>query len=285
MQRVLLNQMEQAIEHLKTYIRSRKHEHGCPEILSETSRFFEREEVIQSVYVLTRSLLDLGIYYTCWKHILKKRFLNEAFQVVSIGCGCCVEYLALALACEEEAVQWDYLGIDPINWAWKPVTNNLRLLHIEFSNVNTKLLSDRNILFFPKTYRLINHFQKAVLKEIISQTAITQSRIILVHSTPERTSDSFETITEAFCRKGYTIRYRSNLNGFDGYPVDTMVENVSCNTLKYPEHILYQLKDLDTVIKNTWSRTGTEQTIDILPIFEYRADAMHDEIIFLENSS
>jgi hypothetical protein len=183
MQRVLLNQMEHAIEFLKKYIHSPEHENGLPEHLSETSLFSGKNDMIQSIYLLRRSLSDLGIYYTCWKQILKKKFLNDTFQVVSFGCGCCVDYLAMALACEEEAARWEYLGIDPVHWAWKPVTNNLRLLHMEFSEINTTLLSDKTILFFPKTYRLINHFQKAVLKEIISQTAFTQSRIILVHST------------------------------------------------------------------------------------------------------
>jgi hypothetical protein len=98
----------------------------------------------------------------------------------------------------------------------------------------------------------------------------------------EGITGSFEKIADVFHQNGFSVRHRSNLDGFSGYPVERMVEKVSGNTLKYPEHILRQLKDLDTVMRNTWSRTRTKQMPDILPILDYRTDAMRDDIICLE---
>lgn len=108
---------------------------------------------VQQLYLLRYFPAYLCEYKYLYQKVIEANVISSNFNILSIGCGCCVDYYGAYLALGRSITNLQYCGIDPIDWLYKDNLSNDNFCFVQ-GNISDITFSQDfyyNILFFPKS--------------------------------------------------------------------------------------------------------------------------------------
>lgn len=167
---VINNILQKALSDLQIYPR------WCDVINFEaSSNESYKHEAYQAHYTLRYFLAYLFEYCFLFKQIEQNLKIDsfKGKKILSVGCGSCTDYYALRMIANND--EFEYIGIDIIDWNYRPNANNIRFYNTGIEEISEDLLSEIDIIIFPKSIgnmpnKIIdfaNKIKKAVKKDFI----------------------------------------------------------------------------------------------------------------------
>jgi hypothetical protein len=167
--------------------------------------------LVRQLYLLRYFPAYLVEYYLIYKKLIEYNHLELPFNILSIGCGCGIDYYGLFFAMKEANIDFSsnvrYMGLDRIKWDYfyNMENDNCYLLHQDLANLKQFDKNNYNIIIFPKS---IGEFSDQIFTNILTCFEITnfeQDRICLICSLREQRRgldiDRFEAIARDFSDK------------------------------------------------------------------------------------
>lgn len=151
-------------------------------------------KLLQQLYLLRYYPAYFVEYFEIFQKIIKSSWLDFPFNIVSIGCGCCIDYTALCFAVKKQYPDYNkddrlftYKGFDRIEWYNCDLNTQNFIASREIRDIAhiTQLNEDVNILFFPKSIGELNLNQLNSFKETLNNTNFKTNRIIVINSMRE----------------------------------------------------------------------------------------------------
>jgi len=179
---------------------------------NHTTGHFEYPDPLEQQLYLLRYFYA---YYYEYKKIMD--CIGQHFQeinIVSIGCGSCIDGLALKHAVKRPT---SYLGIDIVEWAYKlPLPSNYEIHNISINADTIDHLKDATVLFFPKSLSDISNSEMNDIKKWIKKSAIEKDEICVAVSfvynseyhdkmSPASQFNRYEDIVSLLVEKNYVV--------------------------------------------------------------------------------
>lgn len=185
MDKVILKKLNQVYEDFKSNRKEKLCELKSFQFISNNIPNYYNQN-IQRYYLLRYMLGYFCEYYYIYKKIINSNFLNNDYKVLSIGCGCGLDFWGLKMAKKEcnKDLNIQYTGIDRVNWLYR---DNCSESKVNFINKNIREINildnnDYNIIIFPKSIGEFNDETFNNLKKIIENTQFTENKLVLVSS-------------------------------------------------------------------------------------------------------
>lgn len=213
--------------------------------------------LIQKYYLLRYMPAYLTEYYLMYKKMFRLNFLDNNPNIISIGCGCGIDFWGAKFARDKNFSDIDirYTGIDMVDWDYR---DNLDIEESYFINKDINEIErldeyNYNVIIFPKSIGefSINTFLK--LKDIIANTCFTEKKIILLSSIRNTRNDfdidrlieiiNIFTSEHNYMSLDVKDRYWHYTTNELGYY--SRLEDV-CFDFVYPEDIKVYLSDLNS---------------------------------------
>ncbi|MCL2721802.1 MAG: hypothetical protein FWD47_10760 [Treponema sp.] len=141
----------------------------------------------QQLYLLRYFPAYLSEYKYLYQKITNEAKLTE-YNVLSIGCGCFLDYHGLVFALSQSSKPIKYTGIDIIEWNYNHLflDQNIQFSQIKIEDYEFPLSTDHNIIFFPKSLSEIPDDGLNVLLGNLQKINFTSDYIYLVSSTMDK---------------------------------------------------------------------------------------------------
>ncbi|MEN6350506.1 MAG: hypothetical protein ABFD08_14060 [Syntrophomonas sp.] len=202
---------------------------------------------IRQLYILRYFPAYLVEYYDIYLTLLQEQEI-EYLHVLSLGCGCGIDYYGLILACDESNQQPDviYTGVDAVDW---PYRDCMRGEEFEFIKVDLGEWEQfdwplYNVILFPKSIGefTIKGFKN--LKRTVARSEFNENRIFVVASlraeNKEADKKRVDEIKKIFLEQhGYTCE-----SDVDYYYDSSAGIVTEFPDFKYPDHILDYITSL-----------------------------------------
>lgn len=139
---------------------------------------------IQQYYLLKYFPAYLTEYYYFYSEIIRKEFIEDNYNILSIGCGCGIDFWAMKLAKEKsnKDLNIKYTGVDIVNWSYfdnygydAKVTNK-NILDFDLKE------NDYNIIIFPKSIGEFNDDDFEKLKDLFRKGSFKSKKLIIILS-------------------------------------------------------------------------------------------------------
>lgn len=147
--------------------------------------------MVQQLYLLRYFPAYLVEYYDIYREILKYKALKKPFRVLSIGCGCGLDYYALELALRDQGTNCSksvyYTGVDKIKWHYtdsfgnrdyKIITTNI----LDLGNINQIQEEPFDIIIFPKSIGEFSDNEFELLIGRFNASDFPQKKVFIVSS-------------------------------------------------------------------------------------------------------
>ncbi|HBN84924.1 MAG TPA: hypothetical protein DDZ89_13900 [Clostridiales bacterium] len=161
--------------------------------------------VIQRLYLLRYFPGYLVEYYLMYKEMLKKDFLGDQLNIISIGSGCGIDFWGCKFANDEleKKKKIRYTGLDKVNWKYQ---DNLGIrecyfLHDDINRLNALDEDKYNVIVFPNSIGEFSNNTYANLEAIIKNTDFSCDRVMILSAIRK----SRDTIDKARVAKIVTI--------------------------------------------------------------------------------
>jgi len=206
--------------------------------------------LVQQHYMLRFFPAYLAEYYLMYKNMLRQEFLAEILKVLSIGCGCGIDFWGLYFALKDSGKNpgklINYTGVDIIAWQYQ---DNLGVEKVWFFNQDitqwTKMDErDYNVIVLPKS---IGEFSESAFEKVCNifiNTKFSEEKICglcsLMDKGKESDADRFLKIAKIMQdRHGFTC-----LDKLDQYWTVTKEKGIRglCSNFVYPDDILEKVK-------------------------------------------
>lgn len=144
-----------------------------------------KSTIIQQMYILKYFAAYFCEYYRAYLKLLKEIDQNkeEELNIISIGCGCGVDFYALeyAIAKSNLSLPVSYLGIDAIDWAYKPNSKIFKFSNKLITEIQVSDIADKNIIVFPKSLTELSRSDLLCFSNLIA-TSNTKNNIYFLNS-------------------------------------------------------------------------------------------------------
>lgn len=145
------------------------------------------DKFIQQYYMLRYFPAYLVEYFLMYKKLFRYNFLNSSLKVLSLGCGCGLDYWGLHFAAQNRGVSLDdmvYRGVDIVKWNYRHNFNHhdVKILKKDISTIPKFNRKDYNIIIFPKS---IGEFPDDVfdtIEQILADSQFNHQRICVLCS-------------------------------------------------------------------------------------------------------
>ena len=141
------------------------------------------KDIIQLLYLLRYYPAYLCEYKYIYQNIITKNIFNN-LHILSIGCGCCVDYHGAFLANQRNYSNIAYTGIDITDWDFADSFGNSNFIRL-FEDIKSIILPEENnynIVIFPKSISEFDDESFNTFLSNLSITKFTQDKIILISS-------------------------------------------------------------------------------------------------------
>ncbi|HFC9205402.1 hypothetical protein [Clostridium perfringens] len=220
-------------------------------------------EIMQQYYLLKYLPAYYAEYYWIYSKIIELKFLNDDFNILSIGCGAGIDLWSIHYAAKSKKLNKKirYTGYDVINWKyWDDCDEEVYFFHQDISKLLDFNKDKYNIIIFPKSIGEFNLSCFKNLKNCIKRTDFDSEKIIFILSMRNtRAGDDMNRVREIISimnNKGYKILDDMNKytvfnkkNNGHPYRINDIIPN-----LKYPSDILNSMinfyKDCQGYIDN-----------------------------------
>lgn len=203
------------------------------------------QAIIQQFYLLKYIPAYFVEYYYIYKEAIEKEFINDKFNIISIGCGCAVDLWGIHYAIEnsKKNIQLRYTGLDVIEWGyWEDLYNEVYFLRGNIGEIS-ELDEEYNTIIFPKSIGEFSISDFNNLKVCIKNTNFTSDKIMIIASMRNKRigydMNRLREFTNEFKEKGYRVlddedTYRNfpkKTNGYD-YRLNDIIDGFN-----YPNDI------------------------------------------------
>jgi len=126
--------------------------------------------------------------YLCEYKYLYEKIYNEAvlsdYNVLSIGCGCFLDYHGLTFASSKSSKLIKYTGIDIIEWSYNNIfiDSNIEFHQKMIEDYQFPETVDYNIIFFPKSISEISDEGFNIFLENLKKINFSSNRIYIISS-------------------------------------------------------------------------------------------------------
>jgi hypothetical protein len=169
------------------------------------------DKKIQLLYLLRYYPAYLCEYKYLYDKVIKKSKLDN-LSILSIGCGCCVDYHGAYLANERDYNNITYCGIDRIEWEYADSFGNKKfeVINEDINNIKLPDKNDYNIIIFPKSISEFNDKSFNNFISALSKTTFTQETVVLISSSMdkgfEHDEERYKKVAEVLEKNGYFCR-------------------------------------------------------------------------------
>ena len=193
MHKVMLDKLNQIYEDFKNNIEDKLCDLKCFKFTSDNIPDYNNPN-IQRYYLLRFMLGYFCEYYLIYSDIMDLNFLKNDYNILSIGCGCGIDFWGLKMAkqMEETNVSINYTGIDIVEWLYRDSCgeNNVSFINKDIQELYSLDKNNYNIIIFPKSIGEFDERTFVNLKESIEHTNFTQNKLVLISSLRNSKSDS-----------------------------------------------------------------------------------------------
>lgn len=146
----------------------------------------------QQFYLLRYFPAYLVEYHKIYQEVVEMDFLEFPLHILSIGCGCGVDYYGLHFVFKKKRKNFqkdvNYTGVDIIDWMYKGTLKNkhTKFLNLDISTWNQLDRNDYNIIIFPKSIGEFNLQTFGRIEGIFRQSHFEQKKICLISSLREQ---------------------------------------------------------------------------------------------------
>lgn len=145
---------------------------------------------IQAFYILRYFPAYLVEYYDIYRELLEIPKFAEPFNVISIGCGCGLDYYGLELALRDNdrsaADSVCYTGIDIVNWGYRNNFENddYEIVVEDILNYNSIQDIDENVdvIIFPKSIGEFSDADFARLLTLFRRSDFEENELVIISS-------------------------------------------------------------------------------------------------------
>lgn len=204
-------------------------------------------KIIQQYYLLKYLPAYCVEYYSIYQDVIKKKYIREDYNVLSIGCGCYLDLWGLVFALEDspEEMGVRYTGLDVIDWGyWDDLNQDAGFIQTDISQLEELDEQAYNIIIFPKSIGEFDDVSFAKLLKAVEKTVFTSNRLIVISSLRNTRKDydidRLKLLINVFKNNhGYCVlddvdvytHYKKKDNGYD-YRIGDIIPG-----LEYPEYI------------------------------------------------
>lgn len=199
------------------------------------------------LYLLRYFPAYLVEYYDLYSKILRDYEISDYLYVLSLGCGCGIDYYGLMLACHkhDEELYISYTGVDAVDWPYKDcMDEDFEFIQVDLGEWEKFDWPSYNVIIFPKSIGEFSSQGFISLKGTVSRSQFKKDRIFLVASMRAEHKDTdkerLTEIKEIFltrhgysCASDYIFYFDSNSGIVTEFP-----------EFKYPDHILEYITSL-----------------------------------------
>ena len=181
----MLNKLNQVYEDFKENIGDKLCYLKCFKFTSDNIPDYNNED-IQRYYLLRFMLGYFCEYYIIYKTLIDMDFLANNYKILSIGCGCQIDFWGLKQAKQlhKQDIDINYTGLDIVEWLYmdRCGEGNVYFINQDIRELERLDEDDYNIIIFPKS---IGEFDKITfnnLKKAIKNTNFTNNKLVLISS-------------------------------------------------------------------------------------------------------
>ena len=143
------------------------------------------DDFIQQYYLLKYLPAYFTEYYDLYRKIITRNFLPSKYNILSIGCGCGLDFWGINFAIEnfnkKNILHYD--GIDIVDWNYKDSCNkDMNILTNDINNIKVLPKQDYNIVIFPKSIGEFNEVTFSNIKEIFKKSKFNSDKLVVVSS-------------------------------------------------------------------------------------------------------
>lgn len=171
------------------------------------------DEIIQKYYLLRFMMAYFTEYYEIYNQTIKMNFLDNRFNILSIGCGCGIDFWGLRFAKQQinSDINIRYTGLDIVEWSyWDSFNEEVYFINTDIRELQCLDEDGYNLIIFPKSIGELDTLTFNQLKKAISSTKFNSNKLILISSLrsarigddQSRTKDIAETLVSS---NGYSI--------------------------------------------------------------------------------
>lgn len=203
------------------------------------------KNIIRQYYLLKYLPAYFVEYYDIYRQAIKLDFINEGFNILSIGCGCGIDLWGCHFATKDrEDIKIRYTGLDCIDWDYFDTCEE-EAYFIQNGIGQLKCLDEDeyNVIIFPKSISEFSEDDFKILKKSFENTNFIKKKILLIASirSSEAESDGnrIKELVDIFKKKKYSIlddpgsytHYSKKNNGCN-YRISDIIDD-----FQYPEDI------------------------------------------------
>lgn len=187
--------------------------------------------IIQKYYLLRFMLAYFTEYYEIYNQTIGMNFLEGSFNVLSVGCGCGIDFWGLRFAKQQRDgdINIRYTGLDIVEWPyWDEFNEEVYFINTDIRELQCLDEEEYNLIIFPKSIGELDPLTFNQLKKAIGSTKFNSNKLIIISSLrstrtevdQSRTKDIVETLVSS---NGYCIlddldtywRFPRKTNGWD----------------------------------------------------------------------
>jgi hypothetical protein len=220
----------------------------------ESNKFDYNDEWHRLLYLLRYFPAYLCEYKYIYSLIARGLGVSTDFRVISIGCGCMVDYYGLVLYRNKNTSNITYYGVDVIDWGYKDTWGNVNCFFSlqSISQTPNAILEDCNIFMFPKSLSDIPDAEFDIFIQNISNCNLNKQEVIIASSCMDRgfahDERRYRKIYEAFVAKGYVCDNYSTTRELGAWEKGSLTRIDP--QFKYPDDILASILKLNENCKN-----------------------------------
>lgn len=110
--------------------------------------------IIQKYYLLRFMMAYFTEYYEIYTQLIRMNFLEERFNILSVGCGCGIDFWGLRFAKQQTNSQMNirYTGLDIVDWQyWDSFNEEVYFINTDIRELQCLDENEYNIIIFPKS--------------------------------------------------------------------------------------------------------------------------------------
>ncbi len=206
------------------------------------------DECQQEYYLLKYYPAYLAEYYRMYSKLFTM-YKKESINIISIGCGAGIDYNALNIIQDKPLV--DYLGIDIIDWSYKP---SFAFEQIDISQLNEIHFNNIDVIVFPKILTELSDEQIQTLANTIVNSNLSNELYFLNSYITQNSHDGvigiekFEIICQTLLSKGYTVEGENSCNQYTYFKEHAGIRRYIRDFI-YPNEIKDFINDLKSKCK------------------------------------
>ena len=165
----------------------------------------------QQLFLLRYFPAYLCEYKYLYYEVVKEAKLSE-YNVLSIGCGCFLDYHGLAFASARSPLPIRYTGVDVISWGYNGIFSNsdIQFCQTKIEDFPFPELVDYNIIFFPKSISEISDKGLNTFLGNLRGVNFTSDYIYVISSTMDKgyrhDETKYKLIIEYFKNIGFSCK-------------------------------------------------------------------------------